>query len=530
MYDILIENGQVIDGTGAPAYQADVAISGDTVVATGKGLEVRAARTIDASGLAVTPGFIDLHSHSDFQFFIDPAADSKVTQGVTLELVGNCGLSFCAPLTGASREDLDTRVAWYDTKWRPAWTTFAGYMDALDKTGKTLNVVTQVGHGTVRKAVLGMETRAPDSGELKRMQALVAEALDAGAFGFSTGLSMAPGVYSTTAEVIALAEPAGKRGKLYSTHKRDSGDEGAGLFVALAEAIEVGRRTGARVQVSHLKCNGPTRGRAAEVLRMIEDARREGLDVAADQYPYTAASGPMSGNVYPRWALEGGRARALERAKDADLRAEIRAHLAERTRSIGGPDRLMVASYPPERRFEGMTVEAIARDMKCDPAEALVRLYERYDTQLILSGMAEADVDVIAAHPVVAVASDGVSLKSTGPLSSGSPHPRSYGTFPRFFARMVRAKKAVTLEDAVRKMTSLPAQRLGLTRRGRLAPGYFADIVVLNPGAIEDRATFEKPHQYSAGIEHVLVNGVAAVSGGKPTGGTPGRVIRTPGN
>ncbi len=525
MFDTLIKGGLVIDGTGAPVYQADVAIEGDSITAIGRGLGAQARHTIDAAGLHVAPGFIDLHSHADFQFFIDPTADSKVTQGVTLEFVGNCGMSFCAPLIGAAREDLDTRAAWYSTKWKPTWTTFAGYMEGLEKTGKTLNVATQVGHGTVRKAVLGMETRAPDSGDLKRMQSLVAEALDAGAMGFSTGLSMAPGVYSTTPEVIALAEPAGKRGKLYSTHMRDSGDEGAGLFVSLAEAIEIGRRSGARVQMSHLKCNGSTRGRVAEVLDMVESARAEGLDVAADQYPYTAASGPMSGNVYPRWALEGGRDKALERARDADLRAEIRAHLDERTASVGGPEKLMVASYPPEKRFEGMGLPAIAREMKCVPSEALIRLFERYDTQLILSGMTDADVDTIAAYAQVAVASDGSSVKTTSPLSSGSPHPRSYGTFPRFFAQMVRGKKKVSLEDAVRKMTTLPAQRLGLTRRGRVAPGYFADIAIFDAATVADRATFEKPHQYSTGIKHVLVNGAAVVIAGKATGATPGRVV-----
>ncbi len=524
MYDLLIKNGVVIDGTGAAGFRAGVAVSGDRIAAVGQ-IDTPARRTIDASGLAVAPGFIDLHTHSDFQFFIDPAADSKVTQGVTTELVGNCGISFCGPLTGSAREDLETRLAWYDTNWRPSWTSFAGYMDALDTAPKPLNVVTQVGHGTVRKAVLGMDTRAPDAGELKRMQSLVAEALDAGALGISSGLSMAPGVYSLTPEVIALAAEAGRRGRLYSTHARDSGDEGPGLFVALEEALEIGRRTGARVQVSHLKCSGSTRGQAAKLLGRIEEARREGVDAAADQYPYTAASGPMSGNVYPRWALEGGRQKALERAMDADLRAEIRAHLDERTGSIGGPDKLMVASYPPEKRFQGMTVTAIARDMRCEPSEALVRLFERYDTQLILSGMAQPDVDMIAAHPLVAVGSDGSSVKAAGPLSSGNPHPRSYGTFPRFFAQMVREKKLVSLEEAVRKMTSLPAARIGLTHRGRIAPGCFADLTVFNAGTVQDRATFAAPHQYSTGVEHVLVNGALAVDCCRSTAAPVGRAI-----
>ncbi|MBM3804910.1 MAG: D-aminoacylase [Acidimicrobiia bacterium] len=528
-FDVLIRNGRVIDGTGSPVVLSDVAIAGDKIVAVGK-LEGAAKETIDATGLVVTPGFIDLHTHSDFQFFIDSTADSKIMDGVTLELVGNCGFSFCGPLLGKSREDIDTRIAWYPTNWRPDWTSFASYMDALEKTGKTLNVVTQIGHGTVRKAVLGMETRSPDPGELKRMQSLVAEALDAGARGFSSGLSMTPGIFTMTSEVIALASGAGKRGLTYSTHSRDSGGEGgAGLYAALEEALEVGRRTGAKVQVSHLKCTGSTRGTSAKLLRRIEEAREEGVNVAADQYPYIAASGQMSGNVYPRWAVEGSREKALERARDAELRAKIKAHLTTQVTDIGGFDRLMVASHPVEPKYQGMSIPDVAKDMGCEPAEALVRLFERYDTHLIIFGMAEADVNRIAAHPLVAVASDGNSLKTTGPLSAGNPHPRSYGTYGRFLRLMVRERKLVSLEEAVRKMTSLPAERIGLTRRGRIAPGYFADVAVFNGDAFTDRATFTQPHQYSLGMEHVLVNGKPVVSHGKPNGATPGRLVRLAG-
>ena len=359
------------------------------------------------------------------------------------------------------------------------------------------------------------------------MQALVSDALDAGAFGFSTGLSMAPGIYSLTTEVIALTEPAAARNKLYSSHIRDSGDESVGLFVALNEALEIGRRTGARVQIAHLKCSGSTRGRANEVLQLIDSARREGIDAAADQYPYSASSGPISGNLYPRWATEGGRDQAIGRARDADLRAHIRQHLDQRVESTGGTDRIMVASFPPDRAYEGMALPEIPAKMDCQPGEALVRLFEEYDVQLIMTGMAESDVDQIAAADFVAVGSDGSSLKASGPLSAGNPHPRSYGTFPRFLAQMVRERPVVQLEDAIRKMTTLPAERLGLTRRGRLAPGYFADIVVFDPETVHDNATFTEPHKYSTGIHHVLVNGETVVQNGQPTWSTPGRVLRT---
>jgi N-acyl-D-amino-acid deacylase len=524
MFDLLITGGTVVDGTGAPGFRADVAISGDEIVAIGR-LETAAATTIDASGMVVSPGFIDLHSHSDFNFFVEKTADSKILQGVTLEYVGNCGLSMCAPLIGASTEELQIRLARFETDWEPTWTDFGGYLEALSANGSTLNIAAQVGHGTVRQAVLGNDTRAPDSGEIRQMQALVADALDAGAMGLSSGLSMAPGVYSLNSEVISLVEMAAQRGKLYSSHVRDSSNEGPGLLVAAQELIEAGRRTGARLQYSHLKANGSMRGRGAQLVGMIDSARAEGIDIAADQYPYIAASGRMSANILPRWVSAGGRDLALERLSDADLRAEIREGLDEGIQRVGGAHLVTIASYPVDRRHEGLQADEIADEMGTSPPEALLRLFEKYDPPLIMTGMAQSDVDLIGAVPWVAVGSDGTSVKVEPPLNEGKPHPRSYGTFPRFFKTMVTEASKVTLEDAVRKMTTLPAERLNLTRRGRLAPGYLADVTVFDAGRIQDHATFADPHRHSTGIEHVLVNGQAVVSAGESNGATPGRVI-----
>ena len=526
MFDLLIKGGTVIDGTGTPGYAADIAINGDSIAAIGR-IDAESARTLDATGRAVTPGFIDLHSHADFNFFLDAGADSKITQGVTLEYVGNCGISFCAPLLGNAKEDVEIRWAWYPGGGEmPAWDHFGDYLDALEQNGAVLNIATQVGHGTVRRAVMGMDSSAPDIGQLKRMQALVAESLDAGALGFSTGLSMAPGSYSLSSEVYFLVEPVAERDKLYSSHSRDSGSEGCGLFVATEELIEAGRRTGCRLQYSHLKANGNMRGQAGELLARIDAARASGIDIAADQYPYAAASGPMSGNVYPRWALDGGRQDALERVQDDDLRAEIRDGLTKAVELIGGPDRIMIASYVPDRSLEGANLDEVAERMDTNYAEALVRLYENYDAQLILSGMAQPDVDMIATAPTVAVASDGVSLRTTGPLSTGSPHPRSYGTFPRFFAEYMNKANLVSLEESVRKMTTMPAERLRLKKRGRLAPGFFADVVVMEPEEVRDTATYTSPHSYAVGIDHVFVNGAQVVADGVATGETPGLVIR----
>ena len=526
MFDVLIRGGKLIDGTGAAGFSADLAIKGDTIVAIGNAIEAEARQSIDATGKVVTPGFIDLHSHADMSFFIDPDADSKITQGVTFEYVGNCGISFCAPLIGEAASDLNTRKAWYDTDWSPDWTSFSDFLDALEKTGSNINVATQVGHGTIRKAIMGMDTRAPDSGEMKQMQALVSESLDAGALGFSTGLSMAPGYYSLAIEVFELVQVAADRNKLYSSHIRDSSTEGPGLFVATMEALEAGRRTGAKVQVSHLKANGPLRGRSSDLIEMIDRAQDDGIDAAADVYPYVSASGPMSGNVFPRWALEGGRKKALERLQDADLRAQIVNGLEQAFEKFSGPSKIAVANYAPDPSLEGQRLPEIARQMDCTESEALARLYEGFDAQLVITGMAQEDVDLISSAPSVAIASDGSSLRSTGPLSAGKPHPRSYGTFPRFLKR-VRETNLVTLEEAIRKMTTLPAERLQLTRRGRLAPGYFADVVIFDPAEIEDIATFEEPHKYSRGVEDVFVNGVDVVKNSEVTGNRPGRVIRS---
>ena len=522
--DVLIRGGTVVDGTGAPGYPADVAVAGDEIASIGR-LDGPAAVTIDASGMVVAPGFVDLHSHSDFNFFIDRTADSKIRQGVTLEFVGNCGLSLCAPLIGLSTEHLDSRRACFDSDWEPTWTDFGGYLDALRANGSTLNVATQIGHGTVRQAVLGMETRAPDSFEIKHMRDLVAEALDAGAMGFSTGLSMAPGVYSLAAEVISLVEVAAERGKLYSSHVRDSSTEGPGLFAATQELIEAGRRTGARVQYSHLKANGPLRGSGPRLLEVIESARADGRRHRCRPVPVHVRQRPHE-RQHP--AQVGRRGRkipgpgAARRRRPQDGGPGRPATGIDR---VGGADRVAIASYPVDRRFEGARADEIAETMDTSPAEALLALYQEYDPQLIISAMAQSDVDCIAAAPWVAVGSDGTSVKTTPPLNEGSPHPRSYGTFPRFLKRMVREMGTVRLEDAIRKMAQLPAERVGLSRRGRLAPGYFADVVVFDPELVEDHATFAEPHRYSTGVEHVLVNGVPVVSGGEPGGATPGRVI-----
>jgi len=527
MYDLLIKNGTVIDGTGAAGYRANVAVRDDVIVAIGR-LDGEAGRAIDASGLVVTPGFIDIHTHTDMSFLIDAQADSKVRQGVTLEVTGNCGMSPCAPLTGEARAQFEDWLARQGLELEPTWTDFAGYLDALEQAGSTLNVATQVGHGTVRTAVMGMDARAPTMDELARMRRLVEESLDAGALGFSTGLWYAPGAFSATEEVVALTEPAAERGLYSSSHIRSQSTDLCGLIPAHEEAIEIGRRTGVRMQIAHVKASGRTVwGRGGELVEGMERARKEGIDIAGDQYPYAWSSTSLSAAMFPRWAMAGGRSETLARLSNPGTRALLRQVVTEQIESLEGPDGAVFASFPERPEYEGRHLGEIAGDMGCEPEDAAMQLYETAEASLVLHTMSDEDVLEIAKSPLIAVASDGSSLRAEGPLSRGKPHPRNYATNARFLAHMVREKHLVGLEEAVRKMTTLPASRLGLTRRGRLAPGFAADIAVLDPATIADRATFADPHRYAAGVPHVFVNGKAAVADGKATGATPGRVLRS---
>lgn len=527
MHQLLIKNGMIVDGTGAPGYRADIAVRNDVIEAIGV-LDGDAERVIDAGGRVVAPGFIDIHTHTDLSFLIDPLADSKIMQGVTLEVTGNCGMSFGAPLIGEARESLEERLSRHGLDLKPGWTDFGGYLDALEESGSTVNLAAQVGHGTVRTAVMGMEARSPSSDEMAHMRRLIEESLDAGALGISTGLWYAPGSYSLTEEVVALTEPAAERGVFYSTHTRSQSNDLCGLMPAQEEAIEIGRRTGARIQIAHVKASGrPLWGRASEILEGMERARQEGIDVAGDQYPYAWSSTALSAALFPRWALAGGREAVLQRLGDADTRQQVREVVAARIDRNSGPEGLVFASFPEKTEYEGLNLGDVARDLGCDAEEAAFRLFEIADAQMIVHSMSDEDVYEIAGSPLIAVASDGSSLRAKGPLSVGKPHPRNYSTNARFFSHMVREKGIVGLEEAVRKMTTLPASRLGLTRRGRLAPGYAADVVVFDPDTIADKNTFAEPHVYPVGVQQVLVNGIAAVEDGVPTEAKPGRVLRS---
>ena len=528
MLDIKIVGGTVHDGSGLPGVVADVGIAGDVIETVGDLSDAEAKVAINAVGKSVTPGFIDLHAHSDASFLIDPLADSKLRQGVTLEYFGNCGMSFCAPLYGAAKDQLRERLTrGGEGTFEVDWQDFDGYLNALERSGSTINITTQVGHGTVRAAVMGMDNRGPTIDELAHMVRLIEESLDAGALGMSTGLWYAPGSYSLTDEVIALNQPVADRDKLYSSHIRSEADDLCGLFPAHAEAIEIGRRTGGKIQVSHVKAVGPKFwGRGPELLEGFERARNEGIDVAGDQYPYSWSSTGFSGAMFARWALTGGREATLERLQDADLRAKMREDTRYYINRNHGAAGSVVAHFPPNTDYEGMSLEEIGDDMGCEPAEAALRLYEESDGSYVLESMEESDVEAIAQWRLMAVCSDGNSLRTTGPLSSGKPHPRSYATNSRHLETFVKERKLVSFEDAIFKMTALGASRLNLKRRGRIARGMYADVLVFDLDNIRQHNSFPDPHQYSTGMDYVIVNGVPAIADGEVTGATPGKVIR----
>ncbi|MDA1280809.1 MAG: D-aminoacylase [Chloroflexi bacterium] len=527
MFDLVIKNGTVIDGTGSAGFKADVAIRGDRVVSVGE-ISDGAVREIDASGKVVTPGFIDLHTHSDNSFLVDPYADSKLTQGVTLELMGNCGMSYCAPLNENTVEGFKDRTAKYDPAFKPTWTDMDGYLSALERSGSTINVAAQIGHGTVRQSVMGMESRIPTPEEIDRMKGIFADSLDAGALGMSTGLWYAPGSYSLADEVIAVTQPAADRGKLYSSHIRSEADDLSGLFPAHAEAIEIGRRTGARIQISHVKAVGPKFwGRGYELIEGMERARAEGIDVAGDQYPYEWSSTGFSGAMFARWALVGGRKATLDRLADADTRARVRTDVTyyiNRNHSAAG---CVVASFPPDQALEGRSLQDIADEWGCEPEKAALRLYEKSEGNYVLHSMELRDVDQIIRWPLMAIASDGSSLRDEGPLSSGKPHPRSYATNSTVIEQFVVQRKLFSLEEAVYKMTALPASRLNLSRRGRIAPGQAADVLIFDPANVKQNNDFVNPHVYSTGMDYVFVNGKPALENGKPNGTLPGRTLRS---
>ena len=526
--DRTLSGGLVVDGTGARAYRADVGIRRGRIEAIGDLAAAPAGERIDASGRVVCPGFIDMHSHSDLTLLLCPGGDSKIHQGVTTDVVGNCGFS-PAPLTDEHADTVRSLHGFFGTfvqglDWR--WRSYGEFAARLGTGGLGLNVAPLVGHVTVRAAVMGYAQRPPSAAELAAMQALVGDAMRDGCFGLSTGLVYPPGAYADTEEVVELARVVGEAGGLYASHIRG---EGHSLIRAVAEALEVGERAGARVQISHHKAAfRPYWGRIRHATRLSEWATERGQDVTFDVYPYTAGSAPLT-QIVPDWAHEGGLDALLGRVRAPATRARLAREIAEQGREW---DQTIVAWMPAGagKADEGSSIADIAARRGADPVAALFALLEESQARAIMVHfvMSEDDVRHVMRHPLAMFGSDGSVLTPAGPLAEGKPHPRCYGTYPRILGHYVRDVGLLTLEEAVHKAAYRPAEKLGLASKGRVQVGADADLVVLDPTTVRELATYADPHRFPAGIEHVLVAGEVTIRDGRHTGARAGRVLRRP--
>jgi N-acyl-D-aspartate/D-glutamate deacylase len=533
-FDLLLRGGTLIDGTGTASERADVGVLGDRILAVGdlSAVEdVDVGTVLDVGGRVVAPGFIDPHGHSDGSLFLDGALASHLHQGFTTQLSGNCGDTL-APITPIGRELVDLSLRANGIVAR--WATFAEYLDRVAEQPLGPNVAFLVGHGTIRASVLGADARPPTDDELGSMVVSVEAALDAGALGLSSGLIYAPGMHADPAEMAALVAPVARRGALYATHMRNESD---GLFASLDEAIETIRSAGpdGRLQVSHLKAASSTvRGRAAEAVAVLESARADGLDVAADQYPYMAAATTLATILPP--ALQAlGVDECVMALADPHVRDLIRAEIAQGIsgwENVGSDPgwsgiRISYAASRPE--WAGRSLAALGEELHADPAELAfdVLADDRLDVSIVIDCMAEPDVEAILAVPWIAVCTDAEGRRPGHPiLDAGRPHPRTYGSTARVLGTYVRERRTLPLETAVAKLTSVPAARIGLRDRGVIREGAHADLVVFDPATVADEATYDEPARHPAGIDHVIVNGIAAIIDGAETGERPGRLIR----
>lgn len=527
MADILIRNAEIVDGTGAPRYRGDVRISGEKIEAIAPNLPADGREEIDASGLCLAPGFVDPHTHSDMTLLVDSKAESKIRQGVTTEVVGNCGSS-PAPLIGAALEESRAEMDEYGLA--PEWTDMAGYVDQLLSRGVALNVVPLVGHNTVRGAVLGYGDVQPDEDQLKAMQDLTRQAIRQGAKGMSTGLYYPPGFYAKTPEVIAVARAAAEEGGLYASHIRSESDT---LFEAVDEAIEIGKGAGIDVQISHLKLEGEHNFAGADrLLEKIERANDGRNVVNCDQYPYVASNTWLAACL-PNWAQAGGGKAVAARLKDEKIRAELRADYMknkldwDNRSGVTRWDQILLSNVPGREELNGKTLAEAAEVMGVDGLDALFDLIRDTDANVWAAyfDQLEENVQKLMQYERLMTSSDGSALAVSGPLGKGNPHPRNFGTFPRVLGRYVRELGVLSLEKAIHKMTQLPATMFRLAGRGVIREGAYADLVLFDPQTVIDRSTFGDSKQYPAGIPWVIVNGVPVIVRGEHSGRLPGKVV-----
>jgi len=529
-FDIVITNGHIMDGTGSPWYSGDIGIRDGRIEAIGNLHDAARKQTIDAHGDVVAPGFIDMLGQSELTILVDPRLPSKIYQGITTEITGE-GESV-APLDDAMIQA--DRPGYDHYHIDPDWRTFRQYFARLEKQGMGINLASYVGATSVRRRVLGDNDVQPTSAQLEQMKAQVRDAMRDGAVGVSTSLQYAPAPYAKTEELIALAGEASTFGGIYATHMRDEGDT---VLAAIDEALRIGREAHIPVEIWHIKVAGKKNwGRMPEVVAKINAARAQGMDVSANTYAYTAWFNSFSAFI-PPWAHDGGDAKLIERLKDPATRARIRKDLLASTsdwnnewQDISGPDAILicVVQNPKLLPLQGKTLAEVAKMWNEDPIDALcdILIQDHAFTSVAVFGMSEPDVVLALQQPWVSIDNDSQGTSTEGLLGQEHPHPRAYGTFPRILRKYVREEHKLTLEDAIRKFSALPAQRMRLTDRGVLKAGMWADVVVFDPAAIRDVATFENPNQLSQGMEFVLVNGIPVVAEGKMTGALSGKVLR----
>jgi len=525
--DLLIKGAEIVDGSGAPAAAGDVAIAGDRIVAVGRVEGVRAKRVVNAAGHAVAPGFVDIHSHSDYHYLLSPLAESAVMQGVTCEIIGNCGYA-AAPIWGPWLEDRAReykRIHGLDLDW----TTVAGYEARLKAIGVSVNYGVLMGHGTLRGSAMGGADRPAKPEELSAIVEAARRGMREGAVGLSTGLVYAPGCFADRDEVAAIARAVREEGGVLTSHMRSEGD---GLLEAIEEIIGIAETAQIPLQISHLKTMHPRNwGKKARMFELIEGARARGVDVMCDRYPYTAANTGLA-QVMPRWALEGSKDEQAARLANPATRARIREAILQETPRPERWDTIMISEVTLEknRRYEGMRVGQAARLAGKEPVEFLLDMLheERNNVDAIYFAMAEDNLREILRKPYMMIGSDAGCRDHYGPLSKGRPHPRGFGTFPRVLGHYARDERLFDLPTAVRRMTWDPCRRLGLEDRGLLRPGFAADVVLFDPARIADRATYEDPIRYPEGIHMVVVNGVVTVEDGQHNGARTGRMVRKP--
>ena len=532
-YDFIISGVRVVDGTGSPWFVGDIAISGDRIAAIGDLRNASANKRIDASGLVASPGFIDVQGQSEFNLLVDNRAASKITQGVTTEITGE-GTSI-APLNDRLIEDLRDDAKKYGVKLD--WRSMDEYLNRLDHAHPAINLGTFVGAGGIRTYVIGKENRPATPAELEQMRQLVATSIVQGAFGLSTALQYVPDSFASTDEIVELAKVARNHGGVYFTHQRSESDN---IFPSLDEVFSIAERAGISTTIWHLKtAYSENFGQMPEVLRRIEHARARGIEVAASVYPYNHASNGLIA-CFPSWVSEGGTEQMIARLNDAAQRARAKKEMDEpnstwenQWRGSGGAAgvTLIQVVNPELHKYEGMDFEKIGREMGKDPKDAAmdIAIADRGNSQVVIAIMRDDDVRAAVSNPLVTYGSDSPAQAEDGPLSTTKAHPRAFGTFSRILAEYVREQRVMGLEEAVRKMTSQAASRVGITDRGILRPGMFADIAVFDPATIKDVATYNDPLRYSVGMKYVFVNGKPVVVDGKITDERPGRALRGPG-